>query len=71
MQVVLVSLMKALPGIVHVALLVFIFWFMFAILGVTLFKGKLRQCSVDALLDAADCVTVGGQWDTDFSFDST
>ncbi len=41
---VLAALVKALPGIGNVASLVSIFWLIFSILGVALFKGKLHHC---------------------------
>jgi hypothetical protein len=44
-QVVVSSLVQALPGIGNVTLLVIIFWLIFAILGVSLFQGKFQTCS--------------------------
>ena len=55
-QVVVMSLVKAVPGIVNVMVLISIFWLIFAILGVSLFKGKLYSCSDSAVDALVDCV---------------
>ena len=67
------SLVKALPGIWNVTMLVSIFWLIFSILGVSLFKGKLQTCDADPTLDKDACLASGGNWIPDpyISFDST
>ncbi len=78
----MLSLVKALPGIWNVTVLVSIFWLIFSILGVSLFKGKLQSCQnpdPDAnpdpafiVLDKDLCLEAGGLWlpDPNISFDS-
>ena len=72
-QVVVLSLARALPGIWNVTMLVSIFWLIFSILGVALFKGKLQTCDIDISLDKDVCLAAGGHWIPDpyISFDST
>ena len=72
-QVVVLSLVKALPGIWNVTMLVSIFWLIFSILGVSLFKGKLQTCDTDDSLDKDACLAMGYNWVPDpfISFDST
>ena len=70
--------MKALPGIGNVTTLVSIFWLIFSILGVSLFKGKLHHCvCTDAeapcdMLSRDACLDVGYSWENSqpWSFDS-
>jgi hypothetical protein len=54
--VVVASLVKALPGIMNVMTLILIFWLIFAILGVSLFKGKLYSCSDPAVESMEECL---------------
>ena len=72
-QVVVLSTLKALPSVWNVMMLVFLLWLVFSILGVSLFKGKLRYCSDDVLLSMVDCEAAGGLWQgrDGVSFDST
>ena len=72
-QVVVRSFVLALPGIWNVTMLVSIFWLIFSILGVSLFKGKLQKCDTDIALDKDECIAQGGNWvnDPNISFDST
>ena len=77
-QVVLSALVKALPGIGNVAMLVSIFWLIFSILGVSLFKGKLHACSCPDAIAPCDtlhrqpCLDAGYSWEQTqlWSFDS-
>ncbi len=48
-QMVLAALVQAIPGIVNVAVLISLFWVIFAILGVSLFGGKLYACTDAAI----------------------
>ena len=78
-QVVVTALVKALPGIGNVTMLVSIFWLIFSILGVSLFKGKLHHCvcpDTDPpcdMLNRDACLDVGYSWENQelWSFDST
>ena len=67
------ALVKAIPGIWNVFLLLCIFWLIFSILGVSLFKGKNQSCDIDPTLDKDVCLANGGHWqrDPNFNFDST
>jgi hypothetical protein len=77
-QVVVTALVKALPGIGNVTTLVSIFWLIFSILGVSLFKGKLHHCVCpDAeapcdMLSRDACLDVGYSWENSqpWSFNS-
>ena len=73
LQVVVSALVKAIPGIWNVFLLLCIFWLIFSILGVSLFKGKNQSCDIDPTLDKDVCLASGGPWqrDPNFNFDST
>ena len=72
-QVVVSALVKAVPGLWSVLVLLSLFWLVFAILGVSLFKGGARSCDIDAALDQPQCEAAGGTWTRhpNFSFDST
>ena len=77
-QVVVTALVKALPGIGNVTTLVSIFWLIFSILGVSLFKGKFRACLCEgaaaacAHLDRGPCEAQGYVWGLNqpYSYDS-
>ena len=72
-QTVVTALMRAIPGIWNVFLLLCLFWLIFSILGVSLFKGKNQWCDMDPTLDKDVCLASGGNWvrDINFNFDST
>ena len=75
-QVVVSALVKAIPGIWNVMLLMSLFWLIFSILGVSLFKGMMQTCEIDITLDKDACLTEGGNWANfnngmNVSFDST
>ncbi len=73
------ALVRALPSIANVTMLASMFWLIFSILGVSLFKGKFRSCLCPpstpaddcAALDKAACVLGGGEWrlNQGFNFD--
>eukprot|EP01065_Artemidia_motanka_P044304 TRINITY_DN6287_c0_g2_i1.p1 TRINITY_DN6287_c0_g2~~TRINITY_DN6287_c0_g2_i1.p1 ORF type:complete len:2404 (+),score=817.22 TRINITY_DN6287_c0_g2_i1:66-7214(+) len=52
----IVALINALPEMLNVVLLSFLVWFVFAILGVQFFKGRMHSCSDRSVLDEANCV---------------
>ena len=65
MQVVVISLMKAGPAIINVMVVMLLFWTIFGILGVQVFKGTFYQCSPSetlANLTEAECLAAGGGW---------
>ena len=65
MQVVVISLMKAGPAIINVMVVMLLFWTIFGILGVQVFKGTFYQCSPSetlANLTEAGCLAAGGGW---------
>ena len=55
-KVVLKALVSALPNIGNVMCLSVIFWLIFGILGVSLFKGQFNYCTDPAATGRADCV---------------
>ena len=77
-QVVVLALVRALPSIANVTLLSSLFWLIFSILGVSLFKGKFRACLCEgaaaacAHLDRGPCEAQGYVWGLNqpYSFDS-
>ena len=77
-QVVVLALARALPSIANVTLLSSMFWLIFSILGVSLFKGKFRACLCEgadaacAHLDRGPCEAQGYVWGLNqpYSFDS-
>ncbi len=73
-QVVVLALARALPSIANVTLLSSMFWLIFSILGVSLFKGKFRACLCEgaaaacAHLDRGPCEAQGYVWGLNHSF---
>jgi hypothetical protein len=73
------ALVRALPSIANVAVLVSMFWLIFSILGVSLFKGKFRGCvcpGVDTgcdFMNKVECDGNGYSWTIvqDFNYDGT
>ena len=64
-QVVVISLMKAGPAIINVMVVMLLFWTIFGILGVQVFKGTFYQCSPSetlANLTEVECLAAGGGW---------
>ena len=55
-KTVLISLAQALPLVVNGLILVFVAFFVLAILGVQLFKGKFYQCNDLSIEQVADCI---------------
>jgi hypothetical protein len=48
-------LISTLPAALNVALVVFLFWIMFALVGVKLFRGKFHFCSDSSIVTEAAC----------------
>jgi len=84
LRLAIVSLLKSLPGIGNLLVIIAFFIFLLAILGTTLFKGKLYRCETsqlsalsyedkrDRITTKADCLNYGGDWvNPDLNFDST
>src|SRR5262245_52541659 len=77
-QVVVFSLFRALPSIWNVSMFISIFYLIFSILAVSLFKGRFQGCSIslspyELPLDKTPCLLRGGTWgklDENFNFDS-
>ena len=44
LKVIMISLIKSTSGLFNVIIVIFIIWLMFAILGVSLLKGKMGYC---------------------------
>ena len=47
MQVLVTTLFSSLSGILNVLILILLVWFMFAILGVSLYAKQMIHCSLD------------------------
>ncbi|KAJ9470512.1 Muscle calcium channel subunit alpha-1 [Diplonema papillatum] len=58
LKVVVRTLLRTLPGVAHVAVVIFLIFLVFAILGVQLFGGRLNYCDDPAVFLQADCVGV-------------
>ena len=72
-KVVVLALAAAMPPIFNVALLAMRFWLVFAIMGVNLFKGKMRICTIPGITNLPKCTQYGGAWvnQSPFHFDNT
>ena len=55
LQLVVNALMNSIPAVANVLLICFLFFLIFAILGVNLFKGKLYSCGGSGSYDDDDC----------------
>lgn len=66
MKIVIVSLLQSLVAILNVVLVCLIIWVMFAILGVSLFGGKLYTCSNPNILDMDTCESSNYSWSQQF-----
>ncbi len=71
----------AIPGIINVCIISFIFYVMFGVIGLNYLKGRLYFCNADFLFnrkeamnmmdDKWDCINLGGAWENYFkSFDN-
>ena len=68
------ALVVSIPAIASLMVIVLLFMFIFAIMGVSLFKGKSFYCDTDAItglsqreietliMTKADCISQGGRW---------
>ena len=73
MKTIVSALVQSVGGIFNVAIVVMIVWMMFAILGVNMFGGKLRYCSVEPYKhhNKEQCLKHRGEWkNQDFNYDS-
>ena len=64
MKLVLTALLESLVAIFNVVLVCLIIWVMFAILGVSLFSGKLYSCSNTEITTMNQCLAEGYIWST-------
>ena len=65
------ALISSLGAIGHVILILIVVWFMFAILGVSIFSGKLYTCSNPNYEIEKDCINAGYLWENaDLNFDN-
>lgn len=62
MKNLLSSLISSIGAIFNVIIILFVVWFMFAILGVSVFSGKMYTCSNPALETEVDCLNYGYDW---------
>jgi hypothetical protein len=72
MKIVVTALLESLIAIFNVAIVLLIVWLMFAILGFSLFAGKLYTCSNPKILNQDDCMSSGFTWENEFpNYDNT
>jgi len=69
LKVVVISLLKAIPGILNILLIMGFFFLLFGILGITFFKGRFYYCETGFLENEYaeietkwDCLNSGGTW---------
>ena len=72
------ALEVAIPGIINSIIVCTLFIFIFGIIGINYFKGKLYNCDFGDLVvnqivdDKWDCLNIGAQWKNSFlNFDNT
>lgn len=71
MKVVVTALIESLAAILNVTVVLIIIWVMFAILGISLFGGKLYHCSNPFFTDDISCIQAGSEWKTEMpNFDN-
>jgi hypothetical protein len=72
MKLVVTALLESVAAICNVGIVVLIVWLIFAILGMSLFSGKLHYCSESILTTKADCEDFGHVWlNYNSNFDNT
>lgn len=72
MKLVVIALLESVAAIFNVAIVVLIVWLIFAILGMSLFSGKLHYCSDEHMKTRADCEDYGHKWlNYNNNFDNT
>ena len=76
-QIVVNALMNAIPAIVNVLMVCMVFWLIFSILGVQLYKGKFFKCNdgdgnMQPGKDKTQCEGMNLNWETsNINFDNT
>ena len=72
-------MINAIPGILNVMIITFLFLLLFAIMSVNFFKGRLYYCVLDTVPEGIqediyykwDCLNSGGEWvNADNNFDN-
>lgn len=63
MRIIVSALMESFSALVNVSIVILIFWLIFAILGVSLLKGKFYTCSNSAITTEVDCKRYGFSWE--------
>jgi hypothetical protein len=69
MQVLVTTLFSSLGGILNVLVLILLVWFMFAILGVSLYSNQMIHCSLEPknpykIQEYESCHDKGGVWES-------
>mmetsp|Transcript_13676 Transcript_13676/g.25803 ORF Transcript_13676/g.25803 Transcript_13676/m.25803 type:complete len:1737 (+) Transcript_13676:154-5364(+) len=71
MKLVVTSLMESIAAIVNVGIVLLILFIIFAILGVSLFSGKMTYCSNSIMSTKDECENYGFEWvRNDYNFDN-
>lgn len=71
MRIVVTALLESILALSNVMIVILMTWLVFAILGVSLFAGKLHSCSNDEIDSQSLCESSGYDWEnSDFNFDN-
>ena len=65
------ALLSSLGAITNVVVIMFVVWFMFAVLGISIFSGELYECENSLIETAEECTRAGYSWkNNEFNFDN-
>ena len=71
MKIVVTALLESIAAIVNVVVVLMVIWLIFAILGVSLFGGKMYSCENPNIKTQNDCEAYGYEWkNADSNFDN-
>lgn len=71
MKIIVTALLESIFALSNVMIVILMTWLVFAILGVSLFSGKLYSCSSDLIESKELCEASGFEWkNSDFNFDN-
>ena len=62
MRIIVSALLESMSVLAHVTVVMLIVWLIFAILGVSLFAGKMYTCSIPTITTRAECEYYAGTW---------
>lgn len=71
MKVILKSLFESIIACLNVVIVIFVIWYIFAILGVALFRGKMYSCENTEITTRDECESMGFTWIKDpYNYDN-